>query len=171
MKKIFLALLFFVIGLVLFMPKINLYYTMNDYLKKELITIKQKSIQDRWYKLELKDATAYYDGIKSLLAKEVDIKPWIIYNKIELKEIKPADSLKRFFNFKANKAVITHSLLSYKKAYIEAEGDFGALDGEIDLIGRKIHIHLSPTKRFEKEQVVREYFKKSKEGYIYESKF
>ena len=171
MKKILLAILLLIVGLVLFMPKVNLFYALGDLMKKELVQIQQKSIKDRWVDLQLLDATVFYDKIESIKAKEIDIKPWLLYNKITLKEIKPSSSIKRFFNFKANSAVITHSILDYKKAHIEADGDFGEISGEADLIARKIHLLLKPTKRFEKNQVVRDYFKKTKEGYVYESSF
>ncbi len=170
MKKIVLFITIFILGLVLFMPKINLYYTLENFLKKEHIMIKEGAIKDRWVALEIKDASVFYDGVASLEAKEIDILPWIFYDKVTLKDVRPAKALTSMFDAKADSITLTYSLLSYKTIMIAAEGDFGTLRGYIDLRERKIHLVLAPSKKFKNHQVVREYFKKQEEGLVYESK-
>ncbi|RUM67674.1 MAG: hypothetical protein DSZ06_00720 [Sulfurospirillum sp.] len=171
MKKILIAIVSFLVAVVLFMPKVNLFYTLEELLKKEHVEIVVDSIKDRWIDLVLKDATVFYDKIESVKAKEIDIKPWLVYNVIEAKDITMAKGLQSILNFKIDEAKISHSILHYKSLNIEASGDFGSLSGEVDLLKRSVHILLQPTRRFERSQVARDYFKKSKEGLIYESKF
>ena len=51
---------------------------------------------------------------------------------------------------------------------ISGDGDFGEIDGEIDLGSKRVKINLIPSKDFEKSNFIKQ-FKKTKEGYIYES--
>ena len=170
MKKILLFIAIFYLGFVLFMPKINLYYTLENFAKKEHVVIKEGAIKDRWIDLEIKDATVFYDGIASLEAKEIDMLPWIFYNKITLTDVSPSKTLKSMFDAKADEVTLTYSVLSYKTIMIAAHGDFGELVGTLDVMAQKIHLVLSPSEKFKNHQIVRQYFKKQEEGLVYESK-
>jgi len=171
MKKILIAILFFILGVVLFMPKINLLYTLEGLLKKEHIEIREDTLKDRWIDLKLENALVLYDGVESLVAKELTISPWLFYNSIKAYEVEPSSTLKGMLNIKADSVSITHSLLSYKKASIEAIGDFGRIFGDVDLLDRKVHLVLEPSDSFKNNKIVKDFFKKSEEGLVYESKF
>ena len=170
MKKILLFILMFLIGVVLFMPKINLYYTLEDFAQKEHIQIKEKSITDRWIDLDIKDATLFYDGIASVDIAELTISPWIVYNTIKAKDVRPTKEIKRMLDVKASEVVMRYSLLDYKHIMIEASGDFGALHGTIDVVAQKVRLLLEPSAKFKHHDIVRQYFKKEEEGLVYESK-
>ncbi len=171
MKKILLAFVLFIIGIILFMPKENLLYTLETILKKEHLELRSDDIRDRLIDLDIKEPLILYDGIESLKANELVITPWILKNKIEATDVRVTKALERILNVKADRVVIDHSILDYKRAYIKASGDFGEISGSIDLGDKKIHLLLNPTKKFKNNQIVRDYFKKSKEGLVYESKF
>ncbi len=170
MKKIVLIVSLFYLGFVLFMPKINLYYTLENIAKKEHIMIEEGAIKDRWVDLHIEDATLFYDGIASLKAREMTLLPWIVYNKITLKDVTPAKAVEKMLQTKAEEVTLTYSLLSYKAIMIAAHGDFGELDGTLNLLEQKIRIVLHPSNAFKNHQIVREYFKKQEEGFVYESK-
>ncbi len=171
MKKLLLACVLFFIGLVLFMPKLNLLYTLESLLQKEHIQIHAKESQDRWVDLVLKEVHIGYDGIDSLKIEHASIKPWIFYNRIDLTGVKPSTSIADMVKTSAKALHITHSILHYNVAKIEGEGAFGTLEGEIDLQDRKVHLILHPSKSFRHNQILRENFRKTKEGYLYESHF
>ena len=87
MKKILIAILFFILGVVLFMPKINLLYTLEGLLKQEHIELREDSLKDRWIDLNLQNALVLYDGIESLQARELTISPWLFYNTIKAYDV------------------------------------------------------------------------------------
>jgi hypothetical protein len=170
MKKILLFITFFYLGIVLFMPKINLYYTLEGLMKKEHVEIKEGRLVDRWIDLKIEDATLFYDGIASVRVDELTISPWLFYNKIIAKNIQPTAEIKRMMDVKASEVEIRYSLLDYKSIMIEAEGDFGVLHGSLDILSRNLRLILEPSAKFKNHDVVRRYFKKGEEGLVYESK-
>ena len=170
MKKILLSLLSFLVGVVIFMPKEQLYYSALRYLQKERLSIKADAVRDRLFWLEIKDAKIYYDGIESIDAKEIKIKPWLFYNSVVIEEAKSADELRGVMELNAKSVELTHSLLNYKSLFLRADGSFGKASGKIDLFARDINITLQPSNSF-KESQLSGYFKKSKEGWRYDTKF
>ncbi len=170
MKKILIALVFFLLGAILFMPKVNLYYTLENLLEKEHVVIKEGALKDRWIDLSIKEAVIFYDGIASVEASAITITPWIFYDKVTMHDVHPTPAIAKMFNAKANHVVLTYSVLDYKHILIEAEGDFGQLHGTLNVIAQKIHLVLEPSETFKHNSLVKEYFKKQEEGLVYESK-
>jgi len=170
MKKIVLVGLFFYLGVVLFMPKVNLYYTLESLAKKEQVEIKEGVLTDRWVDLHIQDARVFYDGVASVVADTLNISPWIFYTKIIATNVRPAKALKRMFDVHATEVILTHSVLDYKSIMIEAQGDFGTLSGSVDIMERKVKLILEPSAKFKNNNMVKRYFKKTEEGLVYESK-
>lgn len=170
MRKMILFIAIFLIGIILFMPKVNLYYTLENFAKKEHVEIKEGSLKDRWIDLNIKDATLFYDGIASIEADVLTIAPWIFYNKVTAVGVSPTKEIKSMFDATADKVTLTYSVLDYKRIMIEAEGDFGEIKGAVDVIEQKVRLILSPSEKFKNNTLVRQYFKKEEEGLVYESK-
>ncbi len=170
MKKILLVILSFVAGLILFMPKLSLYYTLENLLKKEHITLKASVLKDRWIDLNVKEMVVSYDGIDSLKVDEVKISPWLLYNVVHLQGVSPTKDIAKMFNAKADEVDISYVPWNYKRVKITAIGDFGALSGWFDIFESKIHLLLEPSDSFKNNSILRQYFKKQEEGWVYESK-
>ncbi len=170
MRKTLLFIVVFYLGFILFMPKVNLYYTLENFAKKEHVEIKEGSLKDRWIDLVIKDAHIFYDGIDSVKVDALQIAPWIFYNKVTARGVSPSKGIKRMFDASAEVVTLTYSLLSYKTIMIEAEGDFGVIHGTLDVLEQKLRLVLEPSAKFKNNNIVREYFKKEKEGLVYESK-
>jgi len=170
MRKIILFITMFLFGIVLFMPKVNLYFTLENFAKKEHVEVKEGTLKDRWIDLNIKDATIFYDGIASLNANELTIAPWLFYNKVTALGISPTKEIKSMFDVTADKVSLIYSVLDYKYIMIEAEGDFGQIEGTLDVIEQKVRLILTPSQKFKNNTLVRQYFKKEEEGLVYESK-
>ncbi len=171
MKKILSFIVMFYMGLILFMPKINLYYTLENFAKQEHVSVQEGSIKDRWIDLLITDATLFYDGIASAKVASLTFKPWIVYNRISATDIKPAKALEKMLDVKAESVVVTYAIWNYKQVTIEAVGDFGLIHGFMDILTQTVHLVLEPSAKFKNNTLVRQYFKKEKEGLVYESKF
>jgi hypothetical protein len=170
MKKFLIVIIVFILGLIAFMPKDNLYFTLKNILKDERVEIVEDSLQNNILALDAQGISLFYDGIDSAKIDGFSLKPYLFYNSLNLENVSPSKDLKKMFNFSASTVDITYAIWDFSHVNIEAEGDFGALTGVIDITTQTIKLLLEPTLRFEKSQFVGEYFKKSDEGYVYESK-
>ncbi len=171
MKKILIFILVFFGSVIVFMPKINLYNTLEKFLKDERILIKEKKISDNLISLDIEGATLFYDGIKSLEIGSLKVKPWLITNEIILTDIKPSAVIKKQLDVQADNIEITYSLWDYKNINIFAEGDFGEVSGVFEILDEKsgkLHLVLDASKKFVNNSFVRQNFKKSEEGLVYE---
>ena len=170
MKKILIFLAIFYIAFIVFMPKENIYFTLKNSLESERIGLSEESLSDNFVSLKALNLIVSYDGIKSVRAKELTVTPFLFYNKVKAYEVSAASSFKEMFSFSADEVEITYAIWNYKEAKIYAVGDFGELDGIFDLEKKSIKVVLEPSMEFENTPIIRQYFKKSEEGYIYEAK-
>lgn len=170
MKKILIILIVFYLAFIALMPKVNLYYTLKNRLEQQRIVLTETTLSDHLYALKADELALFYDGIESIVATNVDIIPLGFYNRVKATEVKAAKSLEKMFGFSADVVEIKYMLWHYKSADIYAEGDFGVLEGGFDLAEQKVKVVLEPSASFLKSPLLRQYFKKSDEGYVYESK-
>jgi hypothetical protein len=160
MKKIFLFLAGFVMGLIIFMPKDNLYYTFQDYLKKEKIYI--NSDIKSGISLDLKNGVVYYNGMDILNFKDINIFPFIFYNEIKAKNINL-----NMGNYKINSIKIIYSIFYPVKIFVKGKSNFGQLNGNINLIKREIKVYILNLT----DNSLKRFLRKDKKGYFYYAKF
>jgi len=170
MKKFLILLSVFFIAIITLMPKENLYYTLKNKLKEQRVTINEEHLSDNLISLKGEGISIFYDGIESVNADNFSITAWGIYNKIDAVNVGASNDLKKMFEFSADEVEITYAVWNYKKAVIAASGDFGTIDGTFELSSGTLKLLLEPSAAFEKSPMIRQYFKKSEEGYTYESK-
>lgn len=170
MKKFIIFLLIFFIAIIALMPKENLYYTLKNILKSERIVITEERLNDNFISLKGDGISIFYDGIESVQAENFSVTAWGVYNKIDALGVGASKDLKSMFGFSADEIEITYALWNYEEAVIVASGDFGSIDGTFELSSQTLKLLLEPSSAFEKSPLIRQYFKKSEEGYTYESK-
>jgi uncharacterized membrane protein len=71
-KKSVLIFLMLWFAILLFMPKAELYYTIEKSLAKQDIKLNEKSIEEGPFSLTLKDVTVYVKGIALAKIEELD---------------------------------------------------------------------------------------------------
>lgn len=152
------------------MPKENLYYTLKNRLKAERIIIAEDKLDDTFIALNADGVALFYDGIESVNADDFSVMALGIYNKIDARNVGASQDLKKMFGFSADEVEITYAVWNYNEVVISAFGDFGTIDGTFELSSQTLKLLLDPSLAFEKSPLIRQYFKKSEEGYIYESK-
>ena len=69
---------------------------------------------------------------------------------------------------KADNIKISYSLWDYENVKIFAKGDFGEINGNFEVLNGKLHLVLDASKKFVNNSFVRQNFKKSEEGLVYE---
>ncbi len=169
MRKFLLILGSFYLATVLLMPKTNLYYTLKHYLKQEHIVVTQQGVKDRWFDLKIEGMKIYYDGIESASLRSVTVWPWLLYNRIHATDVAAGKDLKKMFDFQASDVTISHTVTDPMHVHITAEGNFGSIEGSLDIKAGKLKLICMPTESFRRSVAFREIFRKTEEGFVHES--
>jgi len=158
----FLAIIItFFIGIIIFMPKENLFFTLQKELKKDNIYI-NTNVSSNIQHLNLKNSTIFINNIDIATIKQTNILPFIIYNKIDI------DNLKiNFNNLNISKLHLTYSIINPLHISINGISDFANIQGDIDLTTRKIKIYfLNLT-----NNSIKDFLRKDQKGYYYAETF
>ena len=167
-KKIFILLLVAWFALLFFMPKQELYYTLEKELAKQGVEINEEGIEEGIFSLTLNNASIYVKGIKIATVEKVSFFTLLFYTKAEVNDLLLDDSLKAMAPKRTDKAVFTHSVLSVLNVLIHAEGSFGVVDGYANLKERMLHLDFIEPKEIDS---IRSQLKKDEKGWYYETSF
>jgi len=160
MKKFILFLIGLFIGFIVFIPKDNLYYTLQKYLSKEKIYI-NSNIKNSLI-LTLSNGKIYQNGINLAQFEKVKIIPFLVYNNIKAKNIKIS-----FQNIKIDNLNITYSIINPLKIKINGTSNIGKINGEVNLIKKIIKIYILNLNN----NTLKSFLRKDKQGYFYYEKF
>jgi len=143
------------------MPKEQIFYKLQHILAENQIYITAKTDSNP-ISLTLKNANVYYHGIKGVEFKKAVILPFILYNRVTVKEIKLPIG-----EYRIKKALITYSVADPFNVHIEAEADFAKITGIANLKKRYVKIYLLNLK----SRDLRRFLRKDKKGYYYYEKY
>jgi len=165
--------LFFLLSLMYFTPKENIYFALENELKKYDVIISNESVSDNGFTLSLSDAELFFKSIKSADIKEIDIKIFGLYNAVNIYDVKLSKSASSFLPLNIQKVTITHSIFNPLNVKIYELGDDGELEGSFNLLEMALHIIFEPSElMLEKYKNSMREFKKSEDGsYSYDKTF
>jgi hypothetical protein len=156
----------------MFLPKVSIYNLLEQELSKQDIIVSDEKRDEKLLSLNIKDAKVFYKGIEGANISNVDFLSFFVYSKIEVNDVKLLKSLSSFFPPDIKNIVLKHSVLDYKNVDIYSAGDFGLLEGKINLLDRTLILTLEASSSMKKKysRVLNQM--KLKEGkYIYEYRF
>ena len=159
MKKTLLFITGLILGIILFMPKENLFFTAQHYLKNQNLFINFQTINSSLFKLKLENVNIYYKGIDGVNIKQINILPLLFINKIYLKNI-------NIFNNNAN-IEITYNIFSPFKMDIKGSSNFGEIKGDINLNKKHLKVYILNLKN----DKLKTFLKHNQKGYFYEQSF
>lgn len=173
MKKIALVLLsisVFMLFLLYLLPKENLYYLLEQNLKKESVIFSNEKLHDRGLQLEVRDATLFYKGIESADIGKIGFNFFLLYNAVVFKEIKVATIAESFMPLNVKSIELKYTVFDPVRIRGKAEGEFGEADIFLHLLEKKIRVILLPSAiMLQKYKNSLKKFKKSENGeYVYE---
>jgi len=168
MKKSLTLFLVIYLSFIFFMPKEELLYTGLNIAQKQKIQISIKEQKDLGFYQSLEELLLSYDSSKYVMSDSATILPLLVYNQVSFSLVRATPSFKAILPFTADSIKVVYHIFTPLKLSISGDGDFGEIDGEFDVITQKLKIILTPSKDFEKSNFIKQ-FKKTKEGYIYES--
>jgi hypothetical protein len=152
------------------MPKVSLYGFAQTQLKKFGIIISNEKLKDNGFSFEIKDGMLSVEKIPSANISKVEIKTFIFYNSVNIKGIILAQAVKSFAPVYIENINIHYSFINPLNIIAKAKGDFGEAQATFNLIERKLHIDLVPSKMMQKSyrSTLRNLQKTKDGGYIYE---
>lgn len=145
--KLFLYLIVFILALFVFLPKEGAYNLLEKELAKNKIVISDEKRVNKPLVFKIEDSKLYYDGIEVANTSEVSFFSALFFTKLEVNNVKLLDSFKTFAPSPITNITIQHSIMKFDKVEISANGLFGSLNGEVDLLNQKIFIELNASSK------------------------
>ncbi len=173
LSKFLAYTLFFIFALMVFIPKSSLYFSLEEKIKTFDIVISKDTLQENIFSLNVQNLNISVKGIESGTAEEVDITLLLFYNSLKFKNIKLSSLVEAYLPSKIQELKVTYTVFNPLYVEVEAEGEFGEIEAEFDILERSLSVRLHPTdimlKRYKKSIKM---FKKSQEGdYVYAKSF
>lgn len=154
--------------LLVFMPKQELYYKLEEALQDNDIVINEQKIHSGLFSLSLEGLDVYVKGIKVAKIDEVNLFTLLFYTKIQLTGIDADDSLKNMMPIQIEEATITHSLINPYVAIINANSDAGDITGASNLRDRTVRLDFNTTTNLD---TLKSQLNQDEKGWYYETSF
>jgi|GEM_PF-6461156 len=160
MKKVLVASLGLYFGILFFMPKDSLFFTLQKELaKKNIFLTAQTSLTPST--LNLDEMKLYYGKLDIATAKTGAIYPFLFLNIAHIDDINLS-----LGNYTIDRVSALHTLLHPLKISLSGKSNFGSLDGAIDLARHELKLYVeSPTPD------IKPYLRKDTQGYYFYAKF
>jgi len=167
-KKASMILFAVWLAFVLFMPKRNLYYKVEQALAAQGVRINEGSISEGLFTLNIDDAVVYVKGIDLIHIGHADFFSLLFYNRVTIEGIVADDSLKNMLPTRLEKAAFSHVVWNPSHVAIWGKGDFGTFEGDIDLSARKVHLDFADLNG---TGVIKRQLREGEKGWYYETSF
>jgi hypothetical protein len=167
-KKVFLILAVIWFAFVVFMPKRHFYYQIEQILSAEDIKINEGKIGEGLFTLSVEDAVVYIKGIDLIHIKRADFFSLLFYSSITLEEVQIDQSLANMTPTRFRHITLSHFIWTPEHVTVSGKGEFGAFEGDIDVIQRKVHLDFTETGELD---VLKRQLKKGEKGLYYERSF
>jgi hypothetical protein len=167
-KKTATVLLLIWFVLVLFMPKEELYFSLEKELVKNDIELNEESRSEGVFSLRLKNVTVYVKGIPLVTVEKIDFFTLLFYTSIHFETLMIDESLKTMTPTEIEDLLISQSILAPLNLSVKAEGPFGEASGSVDLDKRMLRMDFNDTKAL---GMLQSKLKQGEEGWYYETSF
>ena len=167
-KKIFITLAVIWFALLLWMPKQELYYKLEEELAKNAIKINEKSMDEGIFSFTVNQADVYAKGIKLANVEKVHFFTVLFYTKVTVENLTLDDSLKNIAPTHTKDATVTYALWNPLYIDVEATGSFGGLNGGVNLADKTLRVDFNESKGIE---MLTPKLKQDEKGWYYETSF
>ncbi len=170
--KYFIYLLLFLYMMVIFAPKINIYYFALEKLESYKIALLSEEIKDNYLAFDVKNVLVNYDGIDVSRISKLSIGTYLFSSKLTIDNVEANNLLKNFIPQNIQSIHLSHNILTPLYVKINIAFAQGRAFGTIDLKEKKIDLNFDVTKSFiQKYKELSRDFKKNGKYYTYEFKY
>jgi len=167
-KRGVFSLLLLGIALLLFAPKTELYYALEHWMEPRGVILSGERIHETPLRLELDDATLYYDGVALGTIGAIGVEPYLVTNRVVIRNFAPSEDLGPLTGIAVRQATVRYALWHPKTVRIHAVGTFGEVKGRFDPFRRTLLLRWVRVGNIE---ALRPYLNKDREGWYYERTF
>ncbi|SFV71185.1 hypothetical protein MNB_SV-13-777 [hydrothermal vent metagenome] len=167
-KKAFFFVFLTLFFILLFMPKVELYHTLEKTLAKQDIRLNEKTIEKGLFSLTVKDITLYIKGIAIAHIESIEFRTYLFYSRVMITNISIDESLHKQVPAQTDEIKIQHSVSNPLFVSLDANGSFGSILGEIALKERDIKIDFIESKDI---SMLKAFLTKGEKGWSYEKSF
>jgi hypothetical protein len=168
-KNFLLVIPIFLLALIGFMPKEQLYYKLEEQLQQKGIVINEGSFSESFFTLTIENAEIFTKGIKVATIDEISLFTLLLYSKISIENVTANKSMAAFIPKSIESVTIGHRLWVPKILNIDAKGSFGNAEGKVSGSERLMRIEFFETTNELKK--IKNYLKKDENGWYYETTF
>jgi len=167
-KKIVLAFFALWLTVLFFMPKAELYYSVEKVLAKQDIKLNEKSIEEGLFSLSVKKVTIYVKGIPLINIEELNFFTLLFYSSLSIEDLIVDEALHSKIPAFTKEGLVKHQLFSPMSLALDANGSFGQIVGNVDLMQGTVHIDFVDTKDI---SMIQPSLTKGEKGWVYEKSF
>jgi len=161
---------FFVLwfGILVFMPKVELYYALERELAKYDVRLNEASIEQGVLYLTVRDVSVYAKGIELARIESIHFFTLLGYSSMEIKQVEVDDLLKSKVPSKIDKVFASHNIFSPLSLSLDGNGSFGVAEGTLSLMDSTLNVKLVEAKEI---ATLKPFMKQNEEGWYYETSF
>ncbi len=143
--------LFFLLALMYFMPKQNLYYFVENLLVPHAIILSSEEVVDKGFTLDVNHATLSLKSIESATIEQIHFKMFALYNAISFENITLSSAIKSLVPQHVAMAEISYTLFDPFFINASLSGEFGEAQARLQIFEKTVHIELVPSDKMLKE--------------------
>jgi hypothetical protein len=171
MQMVKKLLLFGVVGwlaLLLFMPKSELYNTLQRELNRYDIRLNEERIEEGAFDLKVEAITLYLKGIPIATIDHIEVVSYLFYTKVTIKELRLDASLHQQAPSRIEETILVHDITDPLMVYVDINGSLGTVQGGVALQERRVRLDLIEERSVE---MIKGHLSKDEEGWYYETHF
>jgi len=170
LARFFGYLLFFLGATLFFLPKVQLYYFAEEKLQDFKLVVDKESVNSLPFGIKIEDAHIVVEGIEGADVRSIELESFLVYTKIQADDIVLSSAAKSFVPLKVESIHASHAFWNPLEVIVDAKGEFGTLNAQLDLLKKEVHVRLQPSKKMSQSfQHTLRYLKKDQNGeYSYE---
>lgn len=170
LKMISLIVLFFTLLLV-FAPKQKIFNQLLYTLQDNKILLSQHNFNDELFSFNITNIMVLYKDIETISINKIKIKPYLLFNEIQITKIQIDDSLKQFLPASVDLVTIQHTIFDPLNLKIKMYSKLFKINGIYDILNKKIILNVNISKRFKTlyPKIIKKLkYDKTKKEYTYE---
>jgi len=167
-KKVLISIVVIIFSLIIFTPKRELYYALEEQLLDNDIIISNEKIESGLFTMRITSLKLYMKGIKIADIDRVDIFYLLFYNTISISGIEGDSSLYKIMPTKINSIDAKYSISDPMKVSIDVNGTFGYAEGVVSLSDNKMRLDIVEERSI---NALRPILSRGDKGWYYEISF
>jgi len=167
-KKILLSLILLPFLILLFAPKKELYYLLEQRLKPQGIVIADEAVHETPIGLTLEHPVLYVKGVRVATARELSLWSLLLYGRGVADHVRFDPAFERYAPASVARGTLTFSILHPIRISIALNDPAFEAAGEVNLKERTLSLRLS---RLPGNSPLKPYLKHGKGGWVYETNY